>query len=167
MDQADDGGFRATVGVAAQARPRSRGFAIEPRSRRASPLRASIADAEHECHRARARQAKPRIDRAARGPALDPPCARWPVRWRRDAERPLMMFDLALLGRRSNTEQPGARREQRERPVRPRTKSCRLRLGVHRRQSSASPRRCSPRAVSRRGRVAVHAVGAWRLRSRA
>ncbi|OQW58923.1 MAG: hypothetical protein A4S17_11365 [Proteobacteria bacterium HN_bin10] len=43
------------VGVAAQARPRSRGFAIEPRLRRASPLRASIADAEQRvssCSRA-------------------------------------------------------------------------------------------------------------------
>ena len=70
--------------------------------------RSAVVGAERnsECHRARARQAKPRIDRAARGPALDPRCARWPVRWRRDAERPFMMFDLALLGRRSNTEQP-------------------------------------------------------------
>lgn len=128
---ADDGGFRGDAahhGMALMAASRGEIAEADPRRRRwASPRRRGRAlvaspssrargasrrfarpslTRNNECHRARARQAKPRIDRAARGPALDPRCARWPVRWRRDAERPFMMFDLALLGRRSNTEQP-------------------------------------------------------------
>lgn len=161
---ADDGGFGgdaahhgmtlmlASRGEIAEAVPRRRRWASPRRRGRAlvaSPSsRAGGASRRFarrsltrncECHRARARQAKPRIDRAARGPALDPRCARWPVRWRRDAERPFMMFDLALLGRRSNTEQPREDASSAKSPVSPRTMSSRLRLEFHRRQSSASP----------------------------
>lgn len=151
-----DGGRRRAGGRALVASPSSRAGGASRRFARRSLTR------NRECHRARAPQAKPRIDRAARGPALDPRCARWPVRWRRDAERPFMMFDLALLGRRSNTEQPGRDVNSANAPSAPEQSPAACAWGFIDGNRALHPSRLVAEALNRTDRVAAPAV-AWGL----